>query len=387
MYNNIIIIHVKLPKDVFFCLIFPIFYKLKELSIIATKMIAVKDLTPGLTLSDAVVTPNGKTLLNQGGTITHRTISLLSMWDVSYVYINADDDHEVSQQDNNPPQSTTFDISAECLQFFEEYDSIVTSTANSFDFVRNHNKVPILSLKDTSFGIYSSILTTGPAIMDYLLISDYQLADKVSRHTVMVSYICGLIGKLLKMSESEIKSLILAGLLHDIGRMVISDDGLPEPQAHVLNGAQLIRNVKGISDEITLSVLQHHEYLDGTGVPMGISSAKIHRYAKIIAIADVFHLKAYSEDFCNPIVALNALTKDMFGKLDPSICQIFTQQVRDSLLNSNVILSNGQEATIIYFPPSNSNDPVVKTINQKLIDLSAEKDLSIIKMCTIDFTP
>lgn len=354
--------------------------------LIATKMINVKNLTPGLVLSDAVITPNGKTLLNPGGVLTQRTISLLSMWDVNYVYINSDDDHEPIEKEEVQLQSSTFDISAECLQFFKEYDSILTSTTNAFEFVRNQNKVPVLALKSTSFAIYSSILTTGPALMDYLLISDYQLASKIARHTAMVAYICGLIGKQLNYNESELKAVTLAGLLHDIGKMVIShENSSTTEKTHVINGAQLIRNVKGIPDEVTLSVLQHHEYLDGTGFPMGISDRKIHPYAKIIAIADVFHYHSYSEDYCNPFKALNIITNDMFGKLDPTICQMFTKQVRDSLLNSNVMLSDGQEATIIFFPPSNSNAPIVRTLDQKLIDLSTDKTLTITRMCTPDF--
>jgi len=351
---------------------------------IATKMIAVKDLTPGLVLSDAVITPSGKTLLNPGGILTQRAISLLGMWDVNYVYINAEDDHEPLQTEIKS-QSSSFDISAECLQFFQEYDSALTSATNSFEFVKNQNKVPVLALKSTSFAVYSSILTTGPALMDYLLISDYKLANEVSRHTVMVAYICGLIGKQLNYDEVQLKALTLAGLLHDIGKMVISNENIPfTEKAHVINGAQLIKDVKGISDEVTLSVLQHHEYLDGTGFPMGISSGKIHPYAKIIAIANVFHNHSYHEDYCNPFTALNVLTKDMFGKLDPSICQVFTKQVRDSLLNSNIILSDGQEATIIFFPP-NSNDPIVRTLDQQLIDLSTDKTRTIDRMSTPDY--
>jgi putative nucleotidyltransferase with HDIG domain len=350
---------------------------------IATKMIAVKDLTPGLVLSDAVITPNGKTLLNPGGILTQRAISLLGMWDVNYVYINAEDDHEPLEIKVQPQSS--FDISAECLQFFQEYDSVLTSTTNSFDFVRNQNKVPVLALKSTSFAVYSSILTTGPALMDYLLISDYKLAKEVSRHTVMVAYICGLIGKQLNYNEMELKALTLAGLLHDIGKMVISNESIPfTEKAHVIHGAQLIKDLKGISDEVTLSVLQHHEYLDGSGFPMGISAGKIHPYAKIIAIANVFHNHSYHEDYCNPFIALNVLTKDMFGKLDPSICQMFTKQVRDSLVNSKVILNDGQEATIIFFPP-NSNDPIVRTLDQQLIDLSTDKTRTINRMSTPDY--
>ncbi|MDF2634562.1 MAG: metal dependent phosphohydrolase [Pelosinus sp.] len=349
-------------------------------------MIAVKELSPGLIISDAVITPSGKTLLNPGGVLTERAISLLSMWDVNYVYINSEDDHEPLPEEDAQPQSSSFNISAECMQFFQEYNSILTSTANSFAFVRDQSKVPILALKSTSFAVYSSILTTGPALMDYLLISDYQLADKIVRHTVMVAYICGLIGKQLHYNESELKALTLAGLLHDIGKMVISNENKPSTEmSHVIDGAQLIKNVKGISDEVTLSVLQHHEYLDGTGFPMGIPSRKIHPYAKIIAIADVFHYHSYGDAYCNPFTALNVLTKEMFGKLDPSICQMFTKQVRDSLVNSNVILSDGQEATIIFFPPSNSNDPIVRTLDQKLIDLSTDKTRTITRICTPDY--
>jgi len=362
---------------------------LEELIPIANKMISVNDLTPGLILSDAVITPNGKTLLGKGSTISQRTISLLSMWDVNYVFINIEDDQDPPTQEAAQPKAapSSFFVSPECIQFLQEYDSITTSAENSFDFVSSKNKVPILSLKDTSFAIYSSILTTGPALMDYLLINDFQLATKISHHTVMVSYICGIIGRQLHFNEEEMKALTLAGLLHDIGRMVVSSDNLPEPQSHTINGAKLLKSVKGIPDEIILSVLQHHEYLDGTGAPMGVDGSKIHKYAKIIAIANIFHNNSYREECCNPFTALNILSNEMFGKLDPSICQLFTQQVRDSLVNCNVILSDNREATIIFFPASNSNTPIVRTTDEKLIDLSTEKDITILRMCTPDYVP
>ena len=160
--------------------------------IIATIMIAVKDLTPGLILSHAIITPDGKTLLGQGGTITERTISLLSIWNINYVHISVDDDLQNKTVEATLNTSHSFDISAECAKFFEEYDTIVTAAASSFDFIRSQNKVPITDIKDTAFIVYSSILTTGPAIMDYLLINDNDLADEVSRHSVMVAYICGI---------------------------------------------------------------------------------------------------------------------------------------------------------------------------------------------------
>ncbi|MBP2626248.1 MAG: metal dependent phosphohydrolase [Firmicutes bacterium] len=345
-------------------------------------MTAVKDLIPGLILSHAVITPDGKTLLGRGGIITARTIALLSMWDINYVHIDADDSPQDILEDVQFTSSYSADISAECAKFFQEYNAIVTTVANSFDFVRNQNKVPILELKDTSFIVYSSILTTGPAIMDYLLISDHHLANEVSRHNVMVAYICGLIGREIKLSEPELQTLTLGGLLHDIGKMVISKTGSHEPYGHVINGGQLLRNVKGIPEEVMLGVLQHHEFLDGTGFPMGAHGSKIHPYAKIITIADIFHSETYKHDHCNPFAALNVLSNDMFGKVDNQICQLFIGQIRASLLHSNVILSDGRQAEVFYFPPSGSNSPIVQTTDKQLIDLSTSKNITISHMST-----
>gem|GEM_PF-786096 len=360
-------------------------YKVEELIIIATIMTAVKDLAPGLILSHPVITPDGKTLLGRGGIITPRTISLLSMWNINYVHIDTEDNPQEILPEEQFTSSYAADISTECAKFFQEYNAIVTTTANSFDFVRNQNKVPILELKDISFTVYSSILTTGPAIMDYLLISDHNLANEVSRHNVMVAYICGLIGRQMKLSESELQTLTLGGLLHDIGKMVISKISNPEPHAHVINGGQLLRNVKGIPEEAMLSVLQHHEYLDGTGFPTGAHSSKIHPYAKIITIADIFHSETYKHNHCNPFPALDILSNGMFGKVDSKLCQLFVQQIRASLLHSNVLLSDGRQAEVFYFPPSNSNSPIVQTTDKQLIDLSIAKNITISRMCTPDY--
>lgn len=348
-------------------------------------MIAVKDLTPGLILSHAIITPDGKTLLGEGGTITERTISLLTIWDINYVHINVDDDIQNTLAEINLNATYDSDISAECAKFFEEYDSIVTSAATSFDFVRNHHKVPITTIKDTAFIVYSSILTTGPAIMDYLLITDNELADEVSRHSVMVAYICGLIGRQLKFNETQLQTLTLSALLHDIGKMVIPKEGSHEPHAHIINGGQLLRNVHGIPEEVMLSVLQHHEYLDGTGFPMGATSSKIHPYAKIIAIANIFHNATYKSNHCNPFIALNLLSNDLFGKVDPTICQPFIHQIRASLLHTNVILNDGRQAEIFYFPPSNSNAPIVQTTDKELVDLSTSDKIKISRLCTPDY--
>lgn len=360
----------------------------------ASKMVAVKDLKPGDVLSDTVITATGKVLLGKDIILSDRAISLLKTWDVSHVYI-AVLENEEAEIPNIEPAQVSQDIVEACMQFFQEYDSVVTMAAQAFDFVRGQKKVPVQYLKDTSFGIYSAVLEKSAAFMEYLLISDYNLSDKVTRHSVMVSYISGMIARQMRMSEQDIKGVTLAALLHDIGKLAypkadetnakMHEDS--KSKLHVVNAVALLKNVTEFPRDVFYAVAQHHEYMDGTGFPLGIGAANIHPYARIIAVADLFHLEAYHGDYSNPFPVLDLLTKDMFGKLDPAVCQVFIGKVRDSLMRSNVVLSDGQTAEVIYYQSKTSNMPIVKTQDGKIIDLSIDKSVKVERIAIPDYFP
>lgn len=342
----------------------------------STKMTAIKDLVPGMTIGEPVLSASGKVLLGKDVVIAPRTISLLMMWNVSHVFIAQDD----LPPESNPAEQTTTEpsgVTEEFMNFFTQYDGLVTTAVQSFDFIRNTNKIPIEELKDTSFGIYSTVLSTGPAVMDYLLVSDYNLADKVTRHSVMVAFISSIIGRNLKLSDDEIRVLILAGLLHDIGKLVIAKETEAEPKAHVINGGKLLQHVPALPQEVLLSALQHHELMDGSGFPFGSAGEKIHPYARIIAVADLFHRQAYSGEYSNPFPVLEYMEKELFGKLDQSICQPFVRHVRDCLINSPVLLSDGRTGQVIFFNPNHLAKPIIKTHTGTFVDLTTTKDLFI----------
>ena len=133
--------------------------------------------------------------------------------------------------------------------------------------------------------------------------------------------------------------LILAGLLHDVGKLVIAKDTEPEPKAHVINSGKLLHHVPALPQEVLLSAIQHHEWMDGSGFPMGSKGDKIHPYARIVAVADLFHQQAYEGEHANPFPVLEYMAKEMFDKLDQGVCQPFIRHVRDCLINSPVLLS------------------------------------------------
>ncbi|SCM82188.1 putative two-component system response regulator [uncultured Sporomusa sp.] len=352
----------------------------------ATAMTAVKDLMPGMIIGEPVLSPTGKVLLGKDIVIAPRTISLLMMWNVSHVFVVSDSPDGPPAEQASPEQApaTPGRVTEEFTTFFKEYDGLITTTAQSFNFIRNSRQIPIQELKDTSFSIYSTVLSTGPAIMDYLLVSDYNLADKVTRHSVMVAFISSIIGRKLKFTDDQIKVLILAGLLHDVGKLVIAKDGEPEPKAHVIHGGKLLQHVPSLPQEVLFSALQHHEWMDGSGVPLGSAGEKIHPYARIIAVADFFHQHAYAAENANPFPVLTYMAKELFDKLDQGICQPFIRHVRDCLTNSPVLLNDGRTGQVIFFNPNHLDKPIIKTHTGTIIDLTTTKNIFIQRLVAQD---
>ncbi|HEY3423969.1 MAG TPA: HD domain-containing phosphohydrolase [Negativicutes bacterium] len=337
--------------------------------------IEVRNLTPGISLGAEVLNSKGKILMAKGVVLTERTISLLAMWGIDSVFME-DNQPEAVLTDQTDPD----DISAECEAFFKEYDTLSKHTLRTFAFVRHQQKVPVLELKELSFSIYATILNTGAALTDYLLVNDRKIADDVARHSIMVSFVSGLITRLLHMSAEESKKVTLAGLLHDLGKLVVSKGKVDQPWDHVIKGGALLRDVKGIPSDVLLAILQHHEYVDGSGQPMGVQGSKIHLYAKIVAVADHFCLNAYREENTNPFLALHMLQKEMYGKFDPAICQVFINKIRDSLVNSRIQLNDGRNAEVVYFHADNLKCPVVKLEDGQIVDLLGVQDVSIVKL-------
>jgi putative nucleotidyltransferase with HDIG domain len=372
-----------------FILILPLYIGLlkKGVGSVSTRMIAVKELVAGMVIGEPVLSASGKTLLGKDIVINPRIISLLLMWDVHSIIIVDESAVPAAESPQEQPAAVVLQssLAEDFVTFFKEYDSVMTSASHSFDFIKNNNQIPVQELKDTSFSIYSTVLSTGPAIMDYLLVSDYNLADKVARHSVMVAFISSIIGRKLKLTDEQIHVLILAGLLHDVGKLVIAKEADVHPNSHVINGGKLLQHVPSIPQEVLMSILQHHEYMDGSGCPLGSTGDKIHLYARIIAVADFFHQQAYTGEHANPFPVLESMAKEMFGKLDQGVCQTFIRHIRDCLINSPVLLSDESTGQVIFFNANKLDRPVVKTDSGTIIDLAATNNIFIKRLVNQEY--
>ena len=122
--------------------------------------------------------------------------------------------------------------------------------------------------------------------------------DRSTRnHCETVSELCVRVGTELGLSQERLAKLRLAGLLHDVGKIGIADAILQKPGS--LDGAEtaIMRTHTQIGHDILAAaelreeadfVLHHHERMDGSGYPNGLSGEEIPLESRIILVADTF---------------------------------------------------------------------------------------------------
>ena len=116
-------------------------------------------------------------------------------------------------------------------------------------------------------------------------------------HQRRVTQIACAIGADMGLSEDQIDGIQIAGLLHDIGKISIPSEILSKPgqltqaefnllKDHPQIGYHILKKIE-FPWPVCQIVLQHHEHLDGSGYPSGITDQDILLEAKILSVADV----------------------------------------------------------------------------------------------------
>lgn len=157
-------------------------------------------------------------------------------------------------------------------------------------------------------------------------------------HTARVTAYSILIATHLEVSAKELHLIKIGTPLHDIGKIGIDDAILRKPskltpaefeimKTHTVKGAKILEQVGELSDVIPI-VRSHHERWEGGGYPDGLSGERIHRLARIVAVADAFDAMTSDRPYRKgmPADAAFAEVEKQLGKqFDPQAARAFLE--------------------------------------------------------------
>lgn len=162
------------------------------------------------------------------------------------------------------------------------------------------------------------------------------------QHSDRVSKICLQIGKAMDLPHQTQNTLVAAGLMHDIGKIAISDNILDKEsrlsdeeykmiQKHPEIGYQILKTSSAYSS-LAEYILCHHEHWDGTGYPRGIAGEEIPLISRILCVADAFDAMTSDRPYrmaMSVMSALDELKRHSGSQFDPAIVRIIRQLVSD----------------------------------------------------------
>ena len=291
--------------------------------------IPVKKLKKGMIVSQSIYNKHGASYLVKGQPLTEEYISKLIKIGIPTVTVTSGDENANIQ----PPE----DLVQEDTRI-----GAIQKVYDAFRSVEETGQLDANAMQDVSNKIIFDIIARKENLVQ---LTDIRLHDTYTfAHSVNVAILAAMLGLLMHYTRQDLGILTLGALLHDLGKIRVPSDILNKSthldsdefaviQSHPLDGARRIKEMENILPQpavLAQIAAQHHEHIDGRGYPRHLTGDKIHRFAKIVAIADVYdaltserpYKKAYT-----PSVTYNIMVNVNKGQFDVDMLKLFFNNV------------------------------------------------------------
>ncbi len=178
------------------------------------------------------------------------------------------------------------------------------------------------------------------------LVAAVEAKDPYTRwHSTNVAKYAVAIARDMGMSPSQLEEMHIASILHDVGKIGISERIISKPERlsreefdimkdHPAHGIRILEPI-GFSASITSAIYQHHERYDGKGYPEGLAGEQIVLPARILNVADTIDAMVSERPYRGTISSqevLRELDRESGGQFDPEVAQAAKRLIEKGLL-------------------------------------------------------
>lgn len=349
------------------------------------KRVLTRMLAPGMKLAGDVNTFDGSTkLLDKGTVLDEKEIARLAFHSIIDVLIEdeiQETEPETASPDLGRSYSERIKKTPEFLEFKHDFEECAANFENTIkDILANNEELNVKDMVAPIYGLLEKGRTTS-SIFDMLHnLRTYD--DATFTHSINVALISNILAQWLKWSDEEVEVATQAGLFHDIGKILIPESIITKParltedeytivKTHPMQGYLSIKDLD-ISSHVKNSALMHHERCDGSGYPAHLMGPQIDKFAKLVAIADVYDAMTSSRYYRGPLcpfIAISMFEDEGFQKYDPEMILAFLQNIVNTYILNTVKLNTGEVGEIIFINKMKLSKPTIR-VGDDYIDLA-----------------
>lgn len=354
------------------------------------KRLLTLQLVPGMIVAEDVYTMDRQLVLAKGTVLNDNYIMKLDLYGIFTVYVK-DKIPDISMQaaaPKSPSNSERIKKDPAFKEFKREYDLNVSALKSIVSQVAARNldlDVGVL-LKNTLrlLGINRGNI----GLLD-ILQNMREYDDSTFAHCINVALVCYILAGWLKWSPEEMELATACGLLHDIGKLEVPLDIISKPgklsreefgyiKKHPGAGYAILTEQK-VNKHIANAALMHHERTDGSGYPKQLKDGQIDRYAKLVAIVDVYDAMTAARVYRGPICPFRVIEifeQEGLLKYDVEFLLTFMENVVNTYIQNKCLLNDGRAGDIIYINKDNLSRPVVQC-GTEYVNLAEHPELTI----------
>ena len=364
--------------------------------------VKVEDICQGLFVVE-IENAKGRLRVNHPGRIhTEKQISQIRGNGIKVVWV----DFNQSDLKNYIPsinQLNTKQLKTTSLEVeLKRAESIVTQSkdllSKTIDNLYQGKNIDVRPVAELSDSIVNSILCNPDAIQ---CVSAIRNKDTyLLEHSLNVAFLLVNFGRYLGFNKHILKQLAIGGLLHDVGKTQVDDDILHKPgrltdeefehiKQHQTLSEPIISSMSGLSEMSRQVSLLHHEKLDGSGYPKGLSGNEISLVGRMSAIVDIYDALTAARCYKGPLspaAAFKILRSMTPHQLDGDLLDKFIWNIGVYPVGSLVELSDGRAGIVWESNESSLLQPIIKCfysmrhkryIEVDVVNLAKHKELVI----------